>query len=152
EIQRQQILQVVAAGIAGRRQHSAECPVEERSLDIVECVIRVLLDGAESRCLCRKRCQQRMAHERVDHPERHVGAAVGLHVDGNPPGLATIFEHANLEMWRRSVVFALVPIRTTAEHTVLNRHHFLLTLAWASDEAGRVYSRLRFTDQLYLYK
>src|SRR5262249_48734616 len=55
------------------------------------------------------------------------GAAIGLNVDRNPPGLAAILEHANLEMWGGSIVFTLVPVRTTSERTVQNRHRVLLT-------------------------
>src|SRR5262245_63026962 len=122
EIQREEILQVVTARIAGRRKHSTELPVEQWSFDIVECVIGILLNRPEPRSLRGKRRQQRMTDERVDHPERDVGAAIGLHVHGNPPGLAAILEHANLEMWGRGIVFALVSVRTTSEHTVQNRH------------------------------
>ena len=100
EIQRQQILQVITARAAGWRQRPAERPVEERGLHKVQGVAGVAGDGAEPGGPCGQRRQQRMTRERIDHPERDVGAGVGLHVHGNPPRLSPILEHADLQMRR----------------------------------------------------
>ena len=122
EIQRQQILQVVAARAARRWQQPAELPVEQRRLDVVESMVGVPGDAAEPGCQCGQRRQQGMTGERVDHPERDVGTGVGLHVHGNPPGLAAVLEHADLQMRSRGVVFALVPVGPASKHTVKDRH------------------------------
>src|SRR4029077_17744356 len=72
EIERQQILQVVGARAAGRRQRAAMRPVEERRLDVVEPVAGITSHRAESRRASRKGSEQGMAREWVDDPERHL--------------------------------------------------------------------------------
>jgi hypothetical protein len=125
EVQREEVLQVVAAGVAGRRQHPAERPVEERGFDIVESVTGVSCHAGEPGSLREERCQQGVAREGVDHPEHDVGSGVGLHVHGDPPGLAAVVEDADLQVGRRRVVFALVPVGAASEHTVHDGHHAL---------------------------
>ena len=133
EVQRQEVLQIVTVGAARRREHSTEPPVEQGSLDVVERVVGVPGHGAESRRQRGERRQQRMPGERVHHPGGDAGTGggpgIGLHVHRDPPGLATLLEHADLQVRRGCVVLALVAVGATAEHTVQDRHHQLLRCA-----------------------
>ena len=122
KVERQQVLQIVAVRVAARRQHATEREVEERRLDVVERVVGRGRRGTESRREPGQRCQHRFADERVHDPERDVRSGVGLHVHRNPPRLPAVLEDANLQMWRGRVVFALVAVGMSAEHTVENCH------------------------------
>ena len=73
EVQRQQVLQVVAARVAGRRQHPAELEVEQRRLDVVERVVGIPgVTGLNPDGEPGERRQHGCRRERVHHPERDV--------------------------------------------------------------------------------
>ena len=122
EVEREQVLQIVAVRLSGRRQHPAKREVEERSFDVVERVVGIERGGTESRGERRERRQHGLADERVHEPERNVRSGVGLHVHGNPPRLPPVLEYPNLQMRRGRVVFALVAVWVSAEDAVENRH------------------------------
>ena len=115
---RQQILEIVGARGAGRRQHAAELDIEQRRLDVVQRLAGVRRQRREPLRPARQRRQHRMADQRVDHPERDVRAGLRLHVHRDAPRLPAVLQHANLQVRAGRVVLALEPIGTPAQHAV----------------------------------
>ena len=124
EVEREQVLEVVGAGGARWRQHPPQRQVEQRRFGEVERVAGVGRLGGESGSQRGEAVQDRVCGEWVDHPEDDVGLVFGLDVDGDAPRLPSLVEDPHMQVGCRHVVFALVPVDTSTEGSVEDRHYF----------------------------
>ena len=134
EEERQQILQIVGArGCRLGGSDAAERDVEQRRLDVVERLAGVGRQRRESLRPARQRRQRGWPASGSTTQNATCEPVSGLHVHRDPPRLPAVFEHANLQVRARGVVFALEAIGTTAQHTVENGHDTFLRMKNAHD-------------------